>query len=78
MKGADEVKQLRVLYLPKIFEDQVDGEVFPLLSSPTELRLAPGRYVVWARDLSSGRQSERTTVRLGSGKSAEILQIPAP
>lgn len=78
MKGASEVKNWRVFYLPKIFEDQTGGEPFPAYSSPTEFPLSPGRYVVWAKNPATGVQGERSIVRLGGGRTAEELQIPVP
>lgn len=78
MKGGAEVKNWRVFYLPKIFEDQSAGEPFPTYSSPTEFPLSPGRYLIWAKNPATGAEGERSVVRLGGGRSLEELQIPLP
>lgn len=78
MKGGAEVKNWRVFYLPKIFEDQGAGEPFPTYSSPTEFPLSPGRYLIWAKNPATGAEGERSVVRLGGGRSVEELQIPLP
>jgi hypothetical protein len=78
-RGPEDVRDLQVLYLLKIFE-YVKGSSpinFPRLSTPTETRVDPGRYWVWARDPATGRISEPVLVRL-AGRTEFDVDIPVP
>jgi ankyrin repeat protein len=78
IRAGREVNNLQVLYLPKIMEVALDvqPDVFPGFSSPTADRLAPGRYLVWARDPQTGKSSGRMPVRVGGGMSEIVLDLP--
>ena len=67
------------LYLLKIYE-RIKGAspaAFPTLSTPTEVRLDPGRYWMWARDPATGRTSDRTLVRV-AGQTELPIDLPVP
>ncbi len=65
-QGGVAVGSWQVFYLLKIYEHLKDASAntFPRLSTPTETRLDPGRYWLWARDPATGRISERALVRI--------------
>jgi hypothetical protein len=78
-RGGGTVSDWQVLYLLKIYE-RVSGaspENFPSLSSPTEARVEPGRYWIWARDPATGRSSERALVRV-AGQPEIRVDLPVP
>lgn len=78
-RGPENVRDLQVLYLLKIYERLKDASPinFPRLSTPTEARIEPGRYWVWARDPATGRTSERVLVRL-AGRTEFDVDLPVP
>jgi hypothetical protein len=78
-RGAQPASDQQVFYLLKIYErlSSVSPNTFPKLSSPTESRVEPGRYWVWARDPSTGRTSERVLVRV-AGQTEFTADIPVP
>jgi len=80
LQGSDEIKNWQVLYMPRVLEaaGQVSPERFPQVSSPTEDLLVPGRYVMWLRNPSTNRVSERTTVKIGEGRKELLLDLPVP
>ena len=80
LQSGQEIKSWQVFYLPKIFEAaaSADPDLFPQLSSPTEERLVPGRYVMWVRDPSTSRLGERTVVKVGEGRRELLLELPVP
>ena len=65
-QGGVAVGSWQVFYLLKIYEYVKDASAntFPRLSTPTEARLDPGRYWLWARDPATGRTSQRALVRI--------------
>ena len=69
----------QVLSLLKIYE-RVNGAspvTFPKLSTPTESRLDPGRYWIWAREPATGRTTEPTLVRV-VGQKELLVDLPVP
>jgi hypothetical protein len=79
-RGGQELRDLQVLYIPKILEVVKDArpDLFPKFSSPTSCPLPPGRYVMWTREPQSNRTGERTVVRVGDGKDTIEWDLPAP
>lgn len=78
-RGADTVQHWQVFYLLKIYE-RIKGAspaAFPTLSTPTEVRLDPGRYWMWARDPVTGRTGDRTLVRV-AGQTELPIDLPVP
>ena len=80
MQGGSEIKNWQVFYMPRVFEaaPNASPDLFPLLSSPTEETLVPGRYVMWVRDPATARVGERTVVKVGDGKKELLLDLPVP
>lgn len=78
-RGAQTVSDWQVFYLLKIYErvSAASPVTFPNLSTPTETRLDPGRYWLWARDPATGRTSERALVRV-AGQTALRVDLPVP
>jgi hypothetical protein len=78
-RGAQTLSDWQVLYLLKIYERASDASAtaFPQLSTPTEARLEPGRYWLWARDPSTGRTSDRVLVRV-AGRLELPVDLPVP
>jgi hypothetical protein len=78
-RGSQTVSDWQVFYLLKIYEhfSTAAPVTFPTLSTPTETRLDPGRYWLWARDPSTGRTSERTLIRV-AGQTAFQVDLPVP
>jgi len=73
------VSDWQVLSLLKIYE-RVNGAspvTFPKLSTPTESRLDPGRYWIWAREPATGRTTERSLVRV-VGQKELLVDLPVP
>ncbi len=65
-----EAKQWNVVYVsaPLASLGGRNGDPFPQFSSPTSMRLPPGRYVIWAQDPDEGtRRGPAKTVTLGDG-----------
>jgi hypothetical protein len=77
--GSRTVSDWQVFYLLKIYErvSAAAPVTFPTLSTPTETRLDPGRYWLWARDPTTGRTSERALVRV-AGQTALRVDLPVP
>jgi hypothetical protein len=78
-RHAQSVGDWQVQYLLKIYEHIASATplTFPRLSTPTETRVEPGRYWVWARDPATGRTSERVLVRVvGQPELAVDLFVP--
>ncbi len=80
VQGGGEVRRWQVLYMPKILEvaSNATPDLFPQLSSPTNDRLVPGRYLIWARQPFTGRTSERQVLKVGEGRSALEVELPVP
>jgi hypothetical protein len=78
-RGSQTVSDWQVFYLLKIYErvSAVYPVTFPNLSTPTETRLDPGRYWLWARDPATGRTSDRALVRV-AGQTALRVDLPVP
>jgi hypothetical protein len=76
-QGGVAVGSWQVFYLLKIYEHVKDGSAntFPRLSTPTEARLDPGRYWLWARDAATGRTSPRALVRI-AGQARLQVDLP--
>lgn len=68
----------QVHYLLK-FDDwlKTPPRTFPRVSSPTEARVEPGRYWIWARDPATGRTSDRVLVEV-AGRTDLLLDVPVP
>ena len=78
-RRAQSVGDWQVQYLLKIYEHiaAVTPLTFPRLSTPTETRVEPGRYWVWARDPATGRTTERVLLRVaGQPELAVDLVVP--
>lgn len=75
-----EVRDWQVLYLPKIQEASASASpaVFPQLSSPTDERLVPGRYVIWARNPFNGQSGDRQVFKVGEGRTDLTIELPVP
>jgi hypothetical protein len=80
LRRGEEARSWQVFYIPKVLEAAggTSPDVFPRLSSPTDETLVPGRYVMWVRQPDSDRISERTTVKVGEGKSELLLDLTVP
>jgi hypothetical protein len=78
-RGSQTVGDWQVLYLLKIYEraSSASPVTFPALSTPTDARLDPGRYWIWARDPASGRTSERALMRV-AGQTEFRVDLPVP
>jgi hypothetical protein len=78
-RGPQTVGDWQVFYLLKIYEHVANAApaAFPALSTPTETRLDPGRYWIWARDPATGRMSERTLIRV-AGQTEFQVDLPVP
>jgi hypothetical protein len=79
LQGGAPVKGLQVFFVSKIFESEAEknAEPFPMFSSPTENKLAPGRYLFWSRDPATHRNGERMIVR-ASGVQDIGVDLPVP
>jgi hypothetical protein len=68
----------QVHYLLK-FDDwlKTPPRTFPRVSSPTDARVEPGRYWIWARDPATGRTSERMLVEV-AGRTDLLVDLPVP
>lgn len=62
-RGGAAVPDWQVQYLLK-FDDwlKTPPRTFPKVSTPTEVRVEPGRYWLWARNPATGATSERVLV----------------
>jgi hypothetical protein len=80
VQAGAEIKSWQVFYMPRVFEAAANAtpDLFPQLSSPTEERLVPGRYVMWVRDPATSRVGERTIVKVGEGRTELLLDLPVP
>jgi ankyrin repeat protein len=80
VQGGTESRSWQVFYMPKVFEaaSNASPNLFPQLSSPTDERLVPGRYVMWVRDPATARLGERTVVKVGEGRTELLLDLPVP
>jgi hypothetical protein len=78
-RGRQTVSDWQVFYLLKIYErvSAASPVTFPTLSTPTEARLDPGRYWLWARDPATGRTSERALVSV-AGQTQLRVDLPVP
>lgn len=78
-RGSSAVPDWQVLHLLKIYEwvPSASAVNFPRLSTPTEMDVAPGRYLVWARDPATGKTSDRVLVKAaGQGELLVDLAVP--
>jgi hypothetical protein len=80
VQASGEARRWQVLYMPRIlaFSTAPVPDVFPQLSSPTDERLVPGRYLMWARNPVTGLVGERTLVKVGEGRKELVLDLPVP
>lgn len=80
VRAGQEVRNWQVFYLPRVLEatGSTAADRFPQLSSPTQERLVPGRYVMWSRDPTSGRLSERTIIKVGEGRQDLTIDLAVP
>lgn len=77
-RGSAVVGDWQVLYLLK-FDDwlKTPPRTFPRVSSPTDARVEPGRYWIWARDPTTGRTSDRVLVEV-AGRADLLVDLPVP
>jgi hypothetical protein len=80
LRGGTESPSWQVFYMPRVFEVATNAapDLFPLLSSPTQQTLVPGRYVMWVRDPATARLGERTLIRVGGGLKELLVDLPVP
>jgi hypothetical protein len=77
-RGAGRVSGLEVRYLLKFDEWlKTAPRQFAKLSSPTEMRVEPGRYWIWTRDPVSGATSDRVLVQV-AGQKEMIVELAIP
>jgi hypothetical protein len=77
-RGGLVVDNRQVQYLLKFDEWlKTPPRTFPRVSSPTEARVEPGRYWIWARDPATGTAGERVLVEV-AGRSNFAVDIPVP
>ena len=82
--GTTEKHQWQVAYLnaPLAILHRDQFQPFPKFSSPTEVRLPPGRYMVWAQDPRNATiRGPATEVALGQNGAAEVqadIVVPRP
>ena len=77
-----EASQWRVMYINAPLRGFRAADSFPQLSSPTEVRVPPGVYLIWAQDETNpARRGPDTIVRPGSARDQRDLDadllIPA-
>jgi hypothetical protein len=78
-----EASQWRVMHVNAPLKGFRDAEAFPKFSSPTELPVPPGVYVLWAQDVNDeSKRGPETVVRPGAARDRRDLDadllIPAP
>lgn len=80
LRAGTEITSWQVFYIPKMLEASANAspDLFPQLSSPSQERLVPGRYVMWVRDPGSARVGERTVVKIGEGRKELVVELPVP
>jgi hypothetical protein len=80
VQGGQESESWQVFYMPKVFEASptASPDLFPQLSSPTDERLVPGRYLMWLRNPGTGAVGERTVVKVGEGRQELMIDLPVP
>jgi hypothetical protein len=80
VRGGQEVSNWQVFYLPRVLETlgRATADRFPQLSSPTNERLVPGRYVMWSGDPVSGRLSEKAVIKVGEGRQDLTIDLAVP
>lgn len=67
------VPQWQVQYLLKFDEWlKTPPRTFPRVSTPTDARVEPGRYWIWARDPVNGRTSDRVLVDIAGVTSLNV------
>lgn len=72
------VPQWQVQYLLKFDEWlKTPPRTFPRASTPTDARVEPGRYWIWARNPASGTTSERVLVDV-AGVTSLNVDVPVP
>jgi hypothetical protein len=77
-RGGSVVGDWQVQYLLKFDEWlKTPPRTFPRVSSPTDARVEPGRYWIWARDPVSGRTSGRMLVEV-AGRADMLVDLPVP
>ena len=77
-RGNAVVGDWQVQYLLK-FDDwlRTPPRTFPRVSSPTDARVEPGRYWIWARDPVTGTTSGRLLVDV-AGRADMLVDLPVP
>jgi mono/diheme cytochrome c family protein len=80
VKQEQPAKGWQVLYKPKLLEifPDVKGEPFPLLSTPSNHKLPPGRYIVYARKPGTEIASEPLVITVGGSIGSPDWQLPVP
>lgn len=77
-RGSAVVGDWQVQYLLKFDEWlKTPPRTFPRVSSPTDARVEPGRYWIWARDPISGKTSGRMLVEV-AGRTDLLVDLPVP
>jgi len=77
---GQEVANWQIFYLPRLLDTAggVTADRFPQLSSPTQERIVPGRYVMWSTDPTSGRVGAKTVVKIGEGRQDLMIDLTVP
>jgi hypothetical protein len=80
VQSGQEAGKWQVFYMPRIFEVAPNAvpDLFPLLSSPTEEMIVPGRYLMWVRNPATAKVGERTVVKVGEGRKELVVDLPVP
>lgn len=77
-RGSAVVGDWQVQYLLKFDEWlKTPPRTFPRVSSPTDARVEPGRYWLWARDPVTGKTSGRMLVEV-AGRADMLVDLPVP
>jgi hypothetical protein len=79
-RGPAEVPNWQVFFLPKMLESAPGAEpdLFPKYSSPTDISIPPGRYVIWAREASTRQLAAKLVVRVGGSEGVRDLELDLP
>ncbi len=77
-KQGQEVSGYEVWYAPAAFGDGSHDLRFEKYSSPTGNQLAPGNYLIWARNAANGTNGNRQRFPIGQGKTSHDIDIDAP
>jgi len=73
-KSGSEVSNWRVFCIAKILKlyPTFSPTMFPKLSSPTELKVAPGNYIMWAENPQTGSKSTEQEFPIDSDEECDL------